>query len=94
MSLRQIAKELGVSHTLLVLWRQGKRTLPKHVEERYHELVSTNGYSGYKNPEHSLTPTRGICILPDTGLGPAAGRPAPGGDVAQRQSGRFISARS
>ena len=52
MSLRQIAKQLGVSHTLLVLWRQGKRTLPSELEARYHSLVA-NGYakSGYtKSP--------------------------------------------
>ena len=41
MSLRQIAKELGVSHTLLVLWRQGKRSLPKQTEARYHQLVTS-----------------------------------------------------
>ena len=45
MSLRKIAKELGVSHTLLVLWRQGKRKLAPEIEARYHELVT----SGYKN---------------------------------------------
>ncbi len=44
MSLRQIAKQLGVSHTLLVLWRQGKRTLPAHLERRYYQLV-TSGYN-------------------------------------------------
>jgi transcriptional regulator with XRE-family HTH domain len=40
MSLRQTAKELGVSHTLLVLWKQGKRTLSPELEERYHQLVT------------------------------------------------------
>jgi transcriptional regulator with XRE-family HTH domain len=45
MSLRQIAKELGVSHSLLVLWRQGKRNLSPELEERYYQLVT----SGYKN---------------------------------------------
>jgi hypothetical protein len=43
MSLRKIAKELGVSHTLLVLWRQGKRSLPPEMEARYHELVALGG---------------------------------------------------
>ncbi len=41
MSLRQIAKELGVSHTLLVLWRQGKRSLSPKLEFRHHQLVTS-----------------------------------------------------
>ena len=40
MSLRKIAKELGVSHTLLSLWRQGKRTLSEELEIRYWKLVT------------------------------------------------------
>ena len=49
MSLRQIAKELGVSHTLLVLWRQGKRTLKPELEDRFDYLMARGGYkSGYK----------------------------------------------
>ena len=44
MSLRQIAKELGVSHTLLSLWRQGKRNLAPELEARYYEVV-THGYN-------------------------------------------------
>ncbi len=50
MSLRKIAKELGVSHTLLVLWRQGKRKLSPELEARYHQLVTSGYKSGY-NPE-------------------------------------------
>ena len=41
MSLRQLAKELGVSHSLLVLWRQGKRRLAPKLEARYHQLVTS-----------------------------------------------------
>ena len=41
MSLRKIAKELEVSHSLLVLWRQGKRSLSPQLEARYHQLVTT-----------------------------------------------------
>ena len=50
MSLRQIAKRLGVSHTLLVLWRQGKRRLPAALEAQYHSLAQS-GYSlsGYNH---------------------------------------------
>jgi len=49
MSLRQIAKELGVSHSLLSLWLQGKRRLKPDIEAGYHRLVTTSGYkSGYK----------------------------------------------
>jgi hypothetical protein len=40
MSLRKVAKELGVSHTLLVLWRQGKRSLAPDVAAQYHQLMS------------------------------------------------------
>ena len=45
MSLRQIAKVLGVSHTLLVLWRQGKRKLSPELEARYRILVTNGGYN-------------------------------------------------
>ena len=50
MSLRQIARALGVSHTLLGLWRQGKRNLAPELEAQYREIVTGNGYkSGYKD---------------------------------------------
>ena len=48
MSLRQIAKELGVSPSVLVLWRQGKRNLSPELEARYH-LVTSGYRSGYNN---------------------------------------------
>ncbi len=48
-SLRQIARGLGVSHTLLSLWRQGKRSIRPDLEEKYWAFVTNNGYtSGYK----------------------------------------------
>ena len=47
-SLRQIAKELGVSHTLLVLWQQGKRKLEPELEARYHRLVTSGYKSSYR----------------------------------------------
>ena len=49
MSLRQIARELGVSHTLLVLWRQGKRNLSPELVARYHQLVTSGYKNGYNN---------------------------------------------
>ena len=49
MSLRKIAKELGVSHTLLVLWRQGKRRLSPELEARFHGLVTRNVAAGYRS---------------------------------------------
>ena len=50
MSLRKIAKELGVSHTLLVLCRQGKRSISPALEARYNELMTAGGYkSGYNS---------------------------------------------
>ena len=54
MSLRQIAKQLGISHTLLVLWRQGKRNLSPELQAKYHTLV-TSGYteSGYNSTDHN-----------------------------------------
>ena len=59
-SLRQIAKELGVSHTLLVLWKQGKRSLAPELEARYHRLVT----SGYKNGYAEMVTNRvGGCGL-------------------------------
>ena len=42
-SLRQIAQGLGVSHSLLSLWRQGKRTLKPEVEARYWAFVTNMG---------------------------------------------------
>ena len=39
MSLRQITRELGVSHTLLSLWKQGKRKLSPEIEAGYKRLV-------------------------------------------------------
>ena len=56
MSLRQIAIQLGVSHTLLVLWRQGKRRLPPELARRYH-MLAESGYneSGYKGPGRPLS---------------------------------------
>ena len=47
MSIRQAAKVLGVSHTLLVLWKQGKRNLTTELEARYHQLVTTVTMNGY-----------------------------------------------
>ena len=70
MSLRTIAKELGVSHTLLSLWQQGKRNLSPELEARYHQLVTrqavTSGYkNGYKND--SERPPKGASIDGDGG---------------------------
>ena len=48
MSFRAIAKELGISHTILVLWRQGKRSLAPEIEARYHSLVTSGYNNGYK----------------------------------------------
>ena len=53
MSLRAIAKELGISHTLLVLWRQGKRSLAPEIEARYHSLVTSGYNNGYKQSSNS-----------------------------------------
>ena len=50
-SLRQIAKELGVSHTLLSLWRQGKRKLAPQLE------------IGYKNNEGVRATSRKLVDL-------------------------------
>ena len=44
-SLRQIAKELGVSHTLLSLWRQGKRKLAPQLEIGYKNSERVRGTS-------------------------------------------------
>jgi hypothetical protein len=49
MSLRKIAKELDVSHTLLVLWRQKKKLSPE-LAHHYYELIKSEQDSiGYKN---------------------------------------------
>ena len=55
MSLRQMAKVLGVSHTLLVLWKQGKRKLSPELESRYRILVTNGGYK-----QQDLTPSTAV----------------------------------
>ena len=47
MSLRQIAKILGVSHTLLSLMKNGKREWRPDLKERYEQLVTSLPESGY-----------------------------------------------
>ena len=68
MSIRQIAKALGVSHTLLVLWRQGKRRLDPELEARCNRLVTsemvTNGYGT------DLGKQRTTALVGDRGLEP------------------------
>ena len=41
LSLREIARELGVSHSLLVRWRQGTRSLASELVTKYYDLVTT-----------------------------------------------------
>ena len=53
-SLRQIAQGLGVSHSLLSLWRQGKRTLKPEVEARYWAFVTNNGYRFGDDPNSGI----------------------------------------
>ena len=53
-SLRQIAQELGVSHSLLSLWRQGKRTLKPEVEARYWAFVTNSGYRFGGDPNSGI----------------------------------------
>ena len=62
MSLRTIAKELGVSHTLLVLWRQGKRTLSPELARRYEELVTSekSGYTSGSAASDSVPAVAGV----------------------------------
>ena len=70
MSLRQIAKQLGVSHTLLVLWRQGERGLSAELEERYQQLVTSGGYNiGYNEPRQYEAAT-GVIVVGHRGLEP------------------------
>ena len=47
MSLRQITKILGVSHTLLSLMKNVKREWRPHLKERYEGLVTSLPESGY-----------------------------------------------
>ena len=53
-SLRQIAQGLGVSHSLLSLWRQGKRTLKPEVEARYWAFVTNSGYRFGDDPNSGI----------------------------------------
>jgi len=65
MSLRKIAKELGVSHTLLSVWKQGKRNLSPELEKRYHELVTT----GYRD-NNSTKAKNGLKMVGVVGIEP------------------------
>ena len=69
MSLRQIAKELGVSHTLLSLWRQGKRTLAPELEARYRELV-TFGYTSFGYKSGAMAPSTELKLAAPPGFEP------------------------
>ena len=53
-SLRQIARGLGVSHSLLSLWRQGKRSIRPDLEQRYWAFVTNSGYRSGDNPEFNI----------------------------------------
>jgi hypothetical protein len=66
-SLRQIARELGVSHTLLVLWKQGKRTLAPELEARYHQLVTSDGPEGAIRA-HGAVKSPVLCLAELTAL--------------------------
>ena len=53
MSLRKFAMELGVSHTLLRLWKQRKRRLSPESEKRYHKLAANT----YNQSRNTFTPS-------------------------------------
>ena len=53
-SLRQIARGLGVSHSLLSLWRQGKRSIKPDLEQRYWAFVTNSGYRFGDNPDSGI----------------------------------------
>ena len=53
-SLRQIARGLGVSHSLLSLWRQGKRSIRPDIEEKYWAFVTNSGYRFGDNPDSGI----------------------------------------
>jgi transcriptional regulator with XRE-family HTH domain len=72
-SLRQIAQELGVSHSLLSLWRQGKRTLKPEIEMKYWAFVTNSGYRFGDNPDSGIqrnTQTELYEMVPRGGLEP------------------------
>ena len=64
MSLRKIAKELGVSHTLLSLWLHGKRRLSPEMEAQYRALVTTGYKNGY-NLSNRVASRSDIAIMPE-----------------------------
>ncbi len=65
LSLRQIAKHLGVSHTLLSLWKQGKRNLSPDLEAKFLRFVTTGYKNGYNFSGQSamLNPQYGVDYL-------------------------------
>ena len=62
-SLRAVAREIGVSHSLLSKWKKGERKLKPEVEARYWEVVTTKGQNGDKGDwlesshDEAATPT-------------------------------------
>ena len=72
-SLRQIAQELGVSHSLLSLWKQGKRTLKPEIETRYWAFVTNSGYRNGGNSNSGIqrnTQVELTKLVPRGGLEP------------------------
>ncbi len=70
LSVREIGRELGVSHTLLVLWRQGKRSLAPELEQQYHQLVTKGSVT--KSVTAIGQAPRGILNRPQIHGGPLA----------------------
>ena len=71
MSLRKIAKILGISPTYLSLLLNGKRPWRGNLKERYEELVNTNAGRGEIEPDKSLK------FLSEEKVGGAAGTRTP-----------------
>jgi transcriptional regulator with XRE-family HTH domain len=69
-SLRQIAKGLGVSHSLLSLWKQGKRSIRPDLEEKYWAFVTNSGYRFGDNPDLNKPETPIFEMVPRGGLEP------------------------
>ena len=67
MSLRQITKILGVSHTLLSLMKNVKREWRPYLKERYEGLVTSLPESGYTEAKTESLNSKNDGVQPRVG---------------------------
>ena len=70
MSLRKIAKELGVSHSYLSQIRTGKRPLPERLREKLKAIGAYHLLTSGKQTENASQPVNGETLVELRGFEP------------------------